>query len=108
MLARDIAKDELTDAQMSDRRDAARRARFARLDRNPWIVVQDIIGTANKWPTFIREAFWSGTNFNDHQRMIVVNFAVLNGLHLDYLMNCLEFTLGFRNFHSNNRSYQAR
>ena len=28
-----------------------------------------MIGGLSTWPKFIRAAFWSGSNFNDHQRM---------------------------------------
>lgn len=106
MLARDIAEEEADERARLERSAAMRRLRFARLERNPWMVFRDIVGEANRWPTFIREAYWSGQHFNDHQRMLVVNFAVLNGVHLDVLLETLQFTLG-RHFNSNNRRYQV-
>lgn len=106
MLARDIAEEEAEERARLERSAAMRRQRFARLERNPWMVFRDVVGEAHRWPTFIREAFWSGRHFNDHQRMLVVNFAVLNGVHIDVLLETLQFTLG-RHLNSNNRRYQV-
>ena len=79
---------------------------FTRRDRNPWLDFVDVVGNLSTWPKFIRAAFWSGANFNDHQRMLVVNFAILNGVHLDVLLNTLDFTIG-KHIHRRNRRYQV-
>lgn len=107
MVVEDIEREEALQAETCARREnLARRARFARLDRNPWIIFRDIVGETHSWPSFIREAFWSGPHFNDHQRMLVVNFAVLNGVQLQILLDTLSFTLGVH-FLRNNRRYQV-
>lgn len=67
-----ITKDEILHKQ---RQEASRAAQFAKLERNPWKEFQDRVGDANTCPTFIREAFWSGKDFSNRQRMIVVNFC---------------------------------
>lgn len=84
-----------------------RRNRLAKLERNPWIAFQDLVGPATSWPSFIRKAFWSGKDFDDHTRMVVVNFAYLNGVPLDQLQAVLSFTLG-RHLHANSRWYQVQ
>jgi hypothetical protein len=60
--------------------------------QNPWLFLQMLIGEAEGWPTFIREAFWHSW-FNDHNRMIVVNFAYKNGVCESLLHEVLSFTL---------------
>ena len=62
------------------------------LNNNPWLAIQDIIGNANTWPKFIRQMFWD-KNFTDHNRMIIVNFAFINGVSEEFLHDVLAFTL---------------
>lgn len=104
LLQDDIIQEELLQRQ---RQEAVKRVRLAKLERNPWIAFQDIVGNANTWPTFIRQAFWSGKNFDDRQRMIVVNFSHLNGASLNDLMSVLSFTIG-RHLDRNSRWYQVQ
>ena len=59
---------------------------------NPWLLLQMMIGDADTWPQFIRAAFWE-TWFNDHNRMVVVNFAYKNGVCELLLHDVLNFTL---------------
>lgn len=60
--------------------------------RNPWEVLVDVIGP-NNWPNFIWDAF-NNKNFNNHNRMIAVNFAVLNGVAWDTFDRAMFHTLG--------------
>ena len=60
---------------------------------NPWLWLQLMIGEADEWPQFIRKAFWD-PNFNDHNRMIVTNFAYKNGVCESLLHDVLTLTLG--------------
>ena len=62
------------------------------INNNPWLAVQDVVGDANWWPKFIRKMFWN-RNLNDHNRMILVNFAYINAISEDFLHNILSFTL---------------
>lgn len=61
---------------------------------DPWRHFVDLVGPLVHWPFFIRDAFWSGVIFGDHQRMTVVHFSVLNGVQWDTLEDCLAYTLG--------------
>lgn len=88
--------------------DRPRRERFDRAFRNPWLTMQDLVGgPASTWPSFIRAAFWSGEHFDDNNRRHVVLFAILNGIHLDTLMQVLRFTIGQRHLNAANREYQV-
>ncbi|XP_011859690.1 PREDICTED: uncharacterized protein LOC105557132 [Vollenhovia emeryi] len=60
------------------------------INKNPWLSIQDVVGDAKTWPQFIRTMFWD-RNFVDHNRMVVVNFAI----HVSepFLHEVLEFTL---------------
>jgi hypothetical protein len=60
--------------------------------RNPWLLLQMMIGEADAWPQFIRKAFWEPW-FNDHNRMVVVTFAYMNGVSETFLHEVLTFTL---------------
>ena len=53
--------------------------------------MQDVVGDTNLW-LFIRKMFWN-RNLNDHNRMILVNFACINAISEDFLHNILSFTL---------------
>lgn len=59
---------------------------------NPWLGIQDIVGDAKKWPKFIRSTFWD-RNSTDHKRMLIVNFAYVNGISPEFLHDVLAFTL---------------
>lgn len=59
---------------------------------NPWIFLQMMIGEADTWPQFIRSSFWE-IKFNDHNWMVVVNFAYKNGVCESLLHDVLKFTL---------------
>lgn len=61
--------------------------------KNPWLLLQDVKGDAVAWPRFIRETFWN-RRLNDHNRMILVNFAVVNGVREEFLHEVLRFTQG--------------
>lgn len=80
---------------------------MAKFEKNPWIAFQDIVGNARTWPSFIKQAFWSGRDFDDRKRMIVVNFAYLNDVSLEDLEFVLSFTLG-RQLYANSRWYQVQ
>lgn len=56
-------------------------------------------------PIFIRNAFHQ-TDFSDHNRMLVVHFAVLNGVHFDTLDSALSYNLG-ENYYIRNRRQQV-
>lgn len=62
------------------------------INKNPWLLLQDVIGDGKTWPAFIRAAFWD-KDFDDHNRMIIVNFAIVNGVGEDFLHEVLTFTL---------------
>src|SRR5436190_24282927 len=62
------------------------------INNNPWLGVQDVVGDAKTWPKFIRNMFWD-RNFNDHHRMILVNFVYLNHISEDFLHEILAFIL---------------
>ena len=62
------------------------------LNNNPWLAVQDVVGDAKTWPKFIRKMFWE-KNLRDHNRMMIVNFAILNHISEDFLHDILSFTL---------------
>lgn len=72
---------------------------------NPWLFLQMMIGEANSWPHFIAKAFWDGS-FNDHNRMVVVNFAYRNGVSEELLHDVLSFTLK-RNYTRDRRANVA-
>src|SRR5436190_4384153 len=58
------------------------------IHNNPWLSVQDVVGDAKTWPKFIRAMFWD-RNFNDHHRMIIVNFAFVNHISEEFLHDVL-------------------
>ncbi|CAK1553201.1 unnamed protein product [Leptosia nina] len=64
------------------------------INKNPWLLLQDAIGDCKTWPAFIRAAFWDN-------RMIIVNFAIVNGLREEFLHEVLTFTL--RHHYTNDR-----
>jgi len=40
-----------------------------KINNNPWLAVQDVVGNANTWPKFIRKMFWD-KKLTDYNRMI--------------------------------------
>ena len=61
---------------------------------DPWFHFCDLVGPIERWPFFIRRVFDDGRNFDDHNRMLVVNFAVLNGVPWEALDRALAHRFG--------------
>jgi len=53
--------------------------------------MSDVVGDAKTWPK-IRKMFWD-KNLKDYNRMIIVNFVILNHISEDFLHDILTFTL---------------
>jgi len=62
------------------------------INKNPWLAAQDVVGDAKTWPQFIRKMFWD-KNLKDHNRMIIVNFSIVNHISEEFLHDILSFTL---------------
>lgn len=58
-----------------------------------WTEFVDVVGFMYYWPRFIYDAF-NKAKFNNHARMIVVHFAVLNSTSWETLDNALMASLG--------------
>ena len=53
--------------------------------REMWLSIQDIIGSASLWPHVIRRLFWTA-NVSHFDRLIIVAFVYINGLHPEVFM----------------------
>ena len=60
-----------------------------------WIDIQDIIGPANDWPKFIRTLFWT-KHITHFQRILLVAFVYVNGLHIDLMLQWSDLLGLFR------------
>lgn len=76
-----------------------------KINNNPWLGVQDVIGNANLWPKFIRKMFWD-QNLDNHNRMILVNFSYLNAISEEFLHDILTFTI--KNAYTSNRRREIK
>ena len=45
-----------------------------------WIIIQDIIGDAKKWPKLTRRLFWK-QNVKHFERLLLAAFVYVNGLN---------------------------
>ena len=61
---------------------------------NPWFHFCDLVGPIERWPFFLRRLFDDGPNFDNHNRMLAVNFAVLNGVPWEALDRALAHRFG--------------
>ena len=61
---------------------------------DPWFHFCDLVGPMELWPFFMRRVFDDGPNFDNHSRMLVVNFAVLNGAPWEALDRALAYRFG--------------
>ena len=65
--------------------------RSRRRKENPWLDIQDMIGSADAWPKFIRKLFWrSDLKYKD--RLLLVAFGWNNGVSPHLLYRTLRFT----------------
>ena len=54
-----------------------------------WFEIQDLIGSADRWPPNIRRLFWT-KNLTHFQRILVCAFAFSNGLHPEVLLEWVK------------------
>lgn len=52
-----------------------------------WILIQDVIGPANKWPKWITDLFFT-KNLNHAQRPLISAFVIFNGLNPEVFFPC--------------------
>ena len=62
---------------------------------NTWILIQDIIGPASSWPHLIRKLFWT-KNVTHFNRVLMVAFVYVNGLHFDVFLKWCEIIGSYR------------
>lgn len=58
---------------------------------NPWLEIQDLIGPAKYWPTYMRRMFWSNS-IHYYERMKLASFGYVNGVAPLFLVEVLQFT----------------
>lgn len=59
------------------------------LNNNPWLRIQEVIGLAATWPSYVRKSFWCGT-LGYNSRLIIATFSYGNGLNIDILCDFLQ------------------
>ena len=62
------------------------------IQKNPWLLLQDLIGKADRWPLYIRRMFWD-KDLTDVKRLKLVSFCYQNGVSEYVLHSVLERTI---------------
>lgn len=74
--------------------------------QDPWFTFCDVVAPIEHWPFFIRKILQVQVHFGNHERMVAVNFAVLNGVAWQTLDKALSARLGSEYF-QRNRQHQC-
>jgi len=59
------------------------------IQKNPWLLLQDLIGKADRWPLYIRRMFWD-EDLTDVKRLELVCSCYQNGVSEYVLHSVLE------------------
>lgn len=65
-------------------------ARDDRISANPWLRMQEVLGSASNWPQIIRRKIWC-SNLRYADRAFLASFGFANGCPSDLLVDVLKF-----------------
>lgn len=64
---------------------------YGKIARNPWLLLQDLVGDSRVWPVVLRKMFWEA-DLNYSIRLKLVTFCFQNGSPLEVFVAALRHT----------------